>query len=319
MRKACLDAVYEMALRDTRVVFIGSDLGAGTLDNFRRNLPDRFFMEGVSEAAIVGMMAGLAMSGRIPYMNTIAPFIVRRACEQVALDACLHRFPLRFLASGGGVVYAPLGPTHLAVEDIALMRALPNMTVIAPADAEEMRRLMPLTLDYPGPIYIRLAKGGDPIVTTAAGDFEIGRAIPMRQGRDALIVTTGVLLKSALESAQVLSQQGIEAGVLHVPTVKPFDTETMLDMARHVRVVVTAEEHSIIGGLGSAVAEVLAEAAFDRPPRLARLGFPDVFPDHYGSQAEHLAHYGLTSEGIRSAVLRLLDVVRPPHRETTPR
>ena len=151
MRKTCLDMVYELAKRNPRVVFIGSDLGVGTLDQFREEMPERFFMEGVSEQNIIGMAAGLAMDGFIPYVNTIATFITRRCYEQVAVDLCMHDLPVRLIANGGGTVYAPLGPTHLAIEDIAIMRALPRMTVLAPCDADEMRRLMPQTTDLQGP------------------------------------------------------------------------------------------------------------------------------------------------------------------------
>src|SRR6267142_4023170 len=165
MRKRSLDMVYELAKKDERIVFIGSDLGVGTLDEFRLEIPNRFFMEGVSEANIVGMAAGMALEGRIVYVNTIATFLTRRCFEQVVLDLGLHNVNVRLIANGGGVVYAPLGPTHLAIDDIAIFRALPRMTIIAPADAEEMRRMMPTTVDHRGPIYIRLGKGGDPIVT----------------------------------------------------------------------------------------------------------------------------------------------------------
>src|SRR5437773_5061026 len=144
--------VYELAKKDERIVFIGSDLGIGTLDNFRTDMPDRFFMEGVSEANVVGMAAGMALEGRIVYVNTIATFLTRRCFEQVVLDLGLHNVNVRLIANGGGVVYAPLGPTHLAIDDIAILRAVPNMTIVAPCDAEEMKRLMPLTVDHQGPM-----------------------------------------------------------------------------------------------------------------------------------------------------------------------
>ena len=166
MRRTCLDMVYELAKVDPRIFFIGSDLGYGTLKEFREEIPERFFMEGVSEANVVGMAAGLAMEGKIPYVNTIATFITRRCFEQIVLDLCLHNVRVRLIGNGGGLVYAPLGPTHLATEDISIMRACPGMTIVAPADADEMRRLMPLTVEHDGPIYIRLAKGFDPIVNT---------------------------------------------------------------------------------------------------------------------------------------------------------
>ncbi|HWX22491.1 MAG TPA: transketolase C-terminal domain-containing protein [Candidatus Binatia bacterium] len=305
MRKTCLDMVYELARRDKRIFFIGSDLGIGTLKQFKAEMPDRFLMEGVSEANVVGMAAGLALEGKIVYVNTIATFLTRRCFEQVALDLCLHKANVRLIANGGGVVYAPLGPTHEAIEDIAIFRALPRMTVIAVADAEEMKRMMPQTVEHPGPIYIRLGKGGEPIVTNDRVPFKIGKAIPMKEGGEALIVSTGIMLKAALDAASALAAAGIGAAVLHVPTVKPFDQETFLELARPVPVIVSIEEHSVIGGLGSTVAEVLAETDFDMPKRFRRIGLPDVFPDQYGSQATLLKRYDVTAEQIVSVVQQL--------------
>jgi transketolase len=298
--------VYELAKSDERIMFIGSDLGSGTMDRFKAEIPERFFMEGISEANIIGMAAGLALEGMIPYVNTIATFITRRCYEQVALDLCLHNLNVRLIGNGGGLVYTPLGPTHEAIEDLAIFRALPNMTVIAPADADEMRRLMPLTVNYPGPIYIRLAKGYDPIVTNDDVPFQIGRAIPMRSGDDALIVTTGVTLQNALEAADVLKSKGIETAVLHLHTVKPLDSECILQYADRAPVIVTIEEHTVIGGLGSAVAEIIAEANFDSPKRFKRIGIPDVFPDEYGSQASLMKRYSITSDALISEVRRLV-------------
>src|SRR5262249_32935515 len=157
VRNTCLTMVHELAQRDERVLFVGSDLGAGVLGKMKAQMPHRFFMEGVAEQNLIGMSAGLALEGFVPYVNTIATFITPRCFEQVAVDLCLHKLPVRLIGNGGGVVYAPLGPTHLAIEDIAIMRALPNMTVVCPTDAEEMRRFMAESLDWPGPIYIRVA------------------------------------------------------------------------------------------------------------------------------------------------------------------
>jgi transketolase len=307
MRQACLDMVFELAKTDPRVFYIGSDLGVGTLDEFKAEIPDRFFMEGISEANIIGMAAGLAMEGKIPYVNTIATFITRRCYEQVVLDLCLHDVPVRLIGNGGGLVYAPLGPTHEAIEDIALFRSIPNMTIVAPADADEMRRLMPQTLDYPGPIYIRLGKGYDPIVTTDDVPFVIGKVLPMRQGNDALILTTGITLKIALDAAEALSESGISASVIHVPTVKPLDVENILSACDKVPVVVTIEEHVVIGGLGTAVAEIIAEANFDSPKRFKRIGLPDAFPDRYGSQDSLMTHYALTAANLTATVSGLLE------------
>src|SRR5437867_6222631 len=190
VRKACLLSIYELARRDDRVVFIGSDITKQNLEKFSAEYPDRFFMEGIYEAHIIGMAAGLALNGKIPYINTIATFLTRRCYEQILVDLGLHNLPVRLLGSGGGTVYAPLGPTHLANEDIAILRAIPNMTIVAPCDADEMGRLMPQTLNWNGPVYVRMAKGGDRIVSSDKHRFEIGKAIPVREGGEVLFVST---------------------------------------------------------------------------------------------------------------------------------
>lgn len=306
MRKVALDMVHALAKRDPRVVFLGSDLGAGTLDKMRQEFPSRFYMEGISEANFVGMAAGLAMEGFIPYLNTIAPFFTRRAFEQIAIDLCLHKLPVRLISSGGGVVYAPLGPTHLAIEDMAAMRALPNMTVVAVSDAEEMRRLMEQTLDWPGPIYIRLAKGGDPIVSDAARGFAIGKAITVREPSDTVMITTGVMLGHAMEAADILAAEGKHCGILHLHTVKPLDTEAILNAAAGAHLVITIEEHIRSGGLGSAVLETLADGLAGVLPRVLRLGLPDVFPTEYGSQETMFDTYGLKPPQIAESIRRAL-------------
>src|SRR5271167_4543332 len=219
MRKTCLDRVYKLAKEDPRVVFIGSDLSPGLLDEMKREMPERWFMEGIAEQNVVGMAAGMAMEGLIPYANTIATFFARRSYEHVALDCCLHNVPVRLISNGGGLVYAPLGPTHLAIEDIAIMRALPNMTVVACCDADEMKRFMDKTLDWPGPIYIRLAKGYDPIVSRPELGFEIGKAIVMRHAAGprnrVLLVSTGVATTRALAAADALAEDAVECTVMH--------------------------------------------------------------------------------------------------------
>lgn len=302
MRRTSLDMVYELAKKDERVVFIGSDLGAGTLDAFRDEMPDRFFMEGVSEANIIGMAAGLAMDGFIPYVNTIATFLTRRCFEQVAMDLCLHNLPVRLIANGGGLVYAPLGPTHLAIEDIAIMRALPRMTVVVPADKDEMARFIPQTLDLPGPVYIRLAKGGDPIVSDERKGFAVGKAILMREPGRVLLVSTGVMTNRALTAAEHLDESGLGCGVLHMHTVKPLDDAALLDLATQVEAIVTIEEHTLVGGLGSAVRDLLCDRLVAAAPPVLRLGIPDTFPDKYGTQDDLLAYYGLQPDALAHSI-----------------
>jgi transketolase len=306
MRKMVLNQVFELAKQDERVLFIGSDLGSGTLKEFRQQFPDRFFMEAISEANILGMATGFALDGRIPYVNTIATFLTRRSFEQAVIDVGLHNAPVRMIGNGGGLVYGPLGPTHVATDDIGIFRTIPNMTILAPADAREMRRLMPQTLAHPGPIYIRLAKGGDPVVTPEDGPLAIGRAVPMREGDAALVVTTGTTLQIALEAAKDLAAQGVEVAILHMPTIKPLDETSLLAAAGRTSLVATIEEHSLIGGLGSAVAESLVDHNVLPKRGIVRLGAPDRFVDVYGSQAEIMNKFGINKSNLASRIIERL-------------
>ena len=306
MRKTALDCVHKLSQIDERVVFVGSDLGPGVLDKMKTEFPDRFFMEGVSEQYIIGMAAGLAMEGFIPYVNTIATFLTRRCYEQVAVDLCMHDLPVRLIANGGGGVYAPLGPTHLAIEDIAIMRALPNMAVVAPCDADEMNRLMMSTLEWPHPIYIRLAKGGDRVVSAEQNGFELGKSIKMKTGTDGMFITTGVMTQLALETAEILKGDGVDVGVLHVHTIKPFDVNGVISAIENVKAVVTVEEHIVNGGLGSAVLESCSELRPELLPKISRIGIPDKFATEYGSQGSLLKHWGITADNLVAAMMKKL-------------
>ena len=309
MRKTCLEMVHRLAREDERVVFVGSDLGPDVMAAMRKEMPERCFMEGISEAAVIGMAAGLALDGYLPYVNTIATFITRRAFEQVALDVCLHRLPVRFIANGGGTVYAPLGPTHVAHDDIALMRALPDMTVVAPCDADEMTRLMHATLDWPAPIYIRLAKGGDTIVSRTEHGFAIGQGISLvsHESADVLLVSTGILAQECIEAAGLLQKTSQNARVLHLPTVKPLDENALVREARDVALVLVAEEHSSIGGLGSAVLECLnRNLGIGGSPRIHLANLGDQFCSTYGSQRDQLKTAKLQSDQIAATATHYL-------------
>jgi len=308
MRNTCLNEIYRLAKDSKDIIFIGSDLGAGTLSNMKSDLPDQFIMEGISEQHIIGMSSGLAMEGFIPYVNSIAPFLTRRCYEQILVDLCLHDLPVRLIANGGGVVYAPLGPTHLAVEDIAILRAIPNMTIIAPCDADEMLRLMPKTVDYQHPIYIRLAKGGDKIVSQDDNGFEIGKAIMLREPGDGLFITTGVMTQKAMEAANQLADEGIECGILHMHTIKPLDEDALSVLIPKVQAVVTVEEHIRTGGLGSAVLEFCNDSLPDHTTKIRRIGIPDRFSDKYGSQDELLEYWGITVESMKKMMKSTIQV-----------
>jgi transketolase len=306
MRRRCLEVVYRLAQQDRNVVFIGSDLGAGVLDDFKRDLPGQWFMEGVSEQHVIGMAAGLALSGKTVFVNTIATFLTRRCFEQSAMDLGLAGAKVRLLGSGGGLVYAPLGPTHIATEDLALMRSIPNMAVVAPCDAEEMERALLASAAWDGPMYVRIAKGGDRVVSRPELGFELGHAVLFSRARDVLLVTTGIMLQRAIDAAAILDGSGMSTGIVHCHTVKPFDTAAVVRAASAAKAVLSLEEHTILGGLGSAVAEALAEGGLPRPVRFKRLGLPDVFPDEYGSQDSLMERYGLTPGRIAAEAQALL-------------
>ncbi len=294
MRKTCLRMVYELAKQDERIVFIGSDLGAGVMEDFKREMPDRFFMEGIGEANMVGMAAGMAMSGKIVYCHTIATFLTRRAFEQVCIDVGLHHANVRLIGAGGGSVYAPLGPTHLAVDDIALMRTIPGMTILSPCDAVEMEALMPTTVDYQGPIYIRLGKGGDPIVE---------KRTPTER-HPILLVSTGTTTQIACDVADRCGA----VNVLHMHMLKPISAEWLCEAIRDRDIVITVEDHSIVGGLGSMFAEAMAESGWRGT--LKRIGYPDVFPSGYGTQDEMRARYGISVDNIVKTIEELCGTTR---------
>lgn len=312
MRETCIKMIYELAKQDERVVFIGSDLSPGLLADMKKEFPDRYYMEGVYEANIIGMAAGLAMEGYIPYVNTIATFITRRCYEQVAVDICMHHLPIRLIGNGGGVVYAPLGPTHLATEDISIMRALPNMTVVAVSDADEMRRLMQATLDWPQPIYIRLGKGGDEIISQDEKDFVIGKVIKLLTTKgdkapNLLLISTGVMTQRALKVARALEDLSINITLLHCHTIKPLDETSIINHAKTADLVVTIEENTLIGGLGSAVTDCLTETLLNNIPLIKRFGLPDRFPNKYGNQELLLDYYGLSVDKLLTSIMALIE------------
>lgn len=307
MRRTALNCIHELAIKDERVVFIGSDITKRDVAAFAEEFPNRFFIEGIYEQHLIGMAAGLALSGKIPFINTIATFLTRRCFEQILVDLCLHNLPVRLIGSGGGVVYAPLGSTHIAIEDIAILRAIPNMTIISPSDAEEMKRLMPHTLNWPNPIYIRLAKGGDPILTSKENNtFEIGKAVTVIDGSKIVFISTGTTTHIAKQAADILANDGIDVGVVHVHTIKPLDKEMILKTILHAEIVLAIEEHRIVGGLGSAVSELIAEEHRGEIIKFKRIGFPDTFTEELGSQSEIMDKYGITVWNILKITKQLL-------------
>ena len=297
--------VYELAKKNKKILFVGSDLGAGVLSEFKKKLKKRFFMEGVSEQYITGMCAGLALEGFIPYFNTIATFITRRNFEQNMIDLGLHNLPVRLIGNGGGLVYAPLGPTHQAIEDLAIMRTIPNMNIIAPCDANEMRKLMLQTPKIKGPVYIRLARGGDEIVSEKK-EIKFGKSYLFGNPKDILFVTTGITTQECLKVCKMLRKLKIYAGVLHNNTIKPFDEKNLIKFAKKTKKIITVEEHIISGGLGSIVLEVFNRHNYKNYKKLIRLGIDDSFVRKYGSQEDLLKYNNINAEQIFSKIKKEL-------------
>ncbi len=307
IRKRALDTIYQLAKKNPNVIYVGSDLGIGTLKEMQNELPGQFLMESISEGYIIGLAGGLAMSGKTPFVNTIATFLTRRCFDQIAVDVCLGNYNVRLVSNGGGLVYAPLGPTHVAIEDISLMRSLPNMTVIVPADADEMERAILASQDYQGPIYFRCARGGDPLVDQGKHSFKIGKAHILAKPEKFLIIATGIMVHKALQVAEKLQEQSIQTGVVNVHTVKPLDKDTLVPLLKQTPVVMTLEEHSLIGGLGSAVSELVAQGARHSEGKFKMLGIQDCFPDKYGRQENLLGHFGLDVPTITTKAIQLIN------------
>ena len=305
MRTAFIETLLELAREDRRIVLITGDLGFGVLAPFMAELPQQFVNAGVAEQNMTGMAAGMALSGKIVFVYSIANFPVIRPLEQIRNDVCYHNANVRITAVGGGMAYGSLGPSHHATEDIALMRVLPNMMVVAPGDPMEVRLAVRALIAHQGPAYLRLGRADEPVVHQVTPQFELGKAITVRQGRDMTLIVTGGMLYNAIGAAAVLDKQGLDCRVLSMHTVKPLDVEAVLAAAHDTSAIFTIEEHSIIGGLGGAVAEVLMEAE-QRPRYFRRIGLNGAFSSIVGDQAYLHVRYGLDVEGIVRSVLGTL-------------
>lgn len=283
MRNAFADELTKLS-SDPRVVMLSGDIGNRLFDKFRAAAPQRFFNCGVAEQNMMGVAAGMAMSGYRPFAYTIAPFVTTRCLEQIRTDACYHEAPVTVVAVGAGLAYAGLGPTHHSCEDIAFLRAIPNLVVICPGDAFEVRAAMRAVLRQDHPAYIRLGKKGEATVhTEVPPDFRIGKAITVRAGADVCLLSTGNMLPEAVGAAEDLAARGISAEVVSFHTVKPLDEDRLRDSFLRFRLVATMEEHSLIGGFGSAVAEWLVDHQ-GPAEKLLRFGTPDRFYKLSGEQ-----------------------------------
>jgi transketolase len=298
-------ALFDEASRDPRITLVVGDLGYSVVEQFAEKFPKQYLNAGVAEQNMTGLAAGMALAGRIVFTYSIANFPTLRCLEQIRNDVCYHNANVKVVAVGGGFAYGSLGASHHATEDIAILRALPNMTVIAPGDPVEAEHTARAVAAMPGPAYVRLGKAGEPRVHTGPIDFRIGRAIQLREGDDIALLSTGGMLPDVVAAADTLAREhGVTARVLSVHTVKPLDVEAVTRAATETELVVTVEEHGEIGGLGGAVAEVLAE--LEGAARLKRLAVPSAFSRPVGSRDYMRAAHGLTAEGIVSSVVAAL-------------
>jgi transketolase len=307
MRNAFADELTRLGHDDPRIVMLSGDIGNRLFDKFKDKHPQRFFNCGVAEANMMGVAAGMAMSGLRPVAYTIAPFITTRCLEQIRTDVCYHEAPVTIVAVGAGLAYSGLGPTHHACEDIALLRALPNMVVICPGDAHEVRGALRAAMQQDRPVYIRMGKKGEPVIHDGPiADFRIGKAIAIREGTDVCLLSTGNMLPEAIEAAHRLHDNGISAELVSFHTVKPLDEDKLTQAFARFRLVATIEEHSLIGGFGAAVAEWLADTA-TQPRRLLRFGTPDAFFKTSGEQDYARKVLGLTGHAIADKIIHALN------------
>jgi transketolase len=297
-------ALVALAHEHPDVVALTADLMLShQLKGFKETHPERFFNVGIAEANLMGVAAGLALDGKRPFATTFAAFASMRAHEQVRSDIAYPGLPVTIVGTMGGLSGGTAGPTHAGMEDIGTMRMMPGMTVIAPSDPIHLTQFVEQAYAMAGPVYIRLGRGNDPIVYPTGHQVEIGTAVTLQEGSDATIISTGVMLRSALLAARSLADDGIGAGVIDMHTIRPLDREAVVRAAKATNVIVTVEDHLVTNGLGSAVAECLAESG--TACRLARLGIPDVF-SIIGPPAELYHHHGYDHIGIHRTVMSLL-------------
>lgn len=305
MRNAFAAEITALGEEDLRVVLVSADIGNRLFDPFKARFPQRFINCGVAEANMIGLSAGMAACGLRPVAYTIASFATTRCFEQIRVDVCYQHLPVVIAGVGAGLAYAANGCTHHACEDIAILRALPGMTVLCPGDPVEVRLALRAALRHNGPVYLRLGKKGEPIVHTSLPDFRIGKGIRVREGREVCLLSTGNVLSLALDAGAALDAAGISAQVVSLHTVKPLDVDLLRDAFSRFAVVATIEEHGRIGGLGGGVAEWLA----DQPPsrtRLCRFGTADAFLHEAGGQQHARERFGLTPDAIASGIRQAL-------------
>jgi len=304
MRKAFADSVSEMARKNKNIFLLTGDLGFSILENFRDEFPDRFFDIGVAEANMIGIASGLALSGKTVFVYSIIPFTTMRCFEQIRNDVCMQNINVKIVGVGSGLSYGYAGPTHHSLCDMSIMRSLPNMTVISPATKKETEFAVKEVVQTKGPAYIRLGKGHAHDKFELPGSFSIGKGMVMKEGMDITIISTGDIMERARSVVENLEHKRFSVRFINMHTIKPIDKKLIIDSCEKTRAVFTIEEHSIIGGLGSAVAEVLAESPYNIT--FKRFGLKDSFVKLVGNRDYLLDKSGLSGEQITTNIKNLL-------------
>ncbi|MGT2440280.1 transketolase family protein [Bradyrhizobium betae] len=306
MRNAFADELTKLGHDDPRVVMLSGDIGNRLFDKFKDKHPSRFFNCGVAEANMMGVAAGMAMNGLRPVAYTITPFVTTRCLEQIRTDVCYHEAPVTIVAVGAGLAYSGLGPTHHACEDISFLRSIPNMVVICPGDAFEVRGALRAAMQQDRPVYIRMGKKGEPVVHKGPiADFRIGKAITIEEGFDVCLLSTGNMLPEVIEAAYKLKEKGVSAEVVSFHTVKPLDQDKLKQAFARFKLVATIEEHSLIGGFGAAVSEWLVDTE-TQAKKFVRFGTPDAFFKKSGEHEYAREMLGLTGHQIADKIAHAL-------------
>lgn len=303
MRFEAIRAVYEKGLKDPNLFFITGDYGHMKTEEFRRDFDGRYFNGGMSEQNIIGMAAGLALSGKQAVVYSIVPFITLRCFEQIKVDVCDHNANVIVIGGGEGFAYGSAGVTHFSIEEVGAFRGLPNMKIVCPADPAETNSLMNQVLAVGGPAYVRIGRGKE--ASLPPHEVVFGKAAVMRPGTDVTIVAYGTIVAEALKAAEILEKQGVSAEVLNMHTLKPFDAQAILERAGMRKGIFTLEEHNIYGALGSAVAETLMESPV-RPAVFKRFGVPDVWPEVVGTQDYLRKQFGLSGEQVAAEIKKVI-------------
>lgn len=303
MRTAYLDTLYELAQKDKRVYALISDNGAIVYDKYRRDLPEQYLNLGISEANMIGMAAGMASCGKIPFAYTIGAFLAYRAFEFIRNDVCLQNQNVKIVGTGAGQVYSALGPTHHSTEDLGGLRALPNLTILCPASPIEVKKATKAAYEHTGPVYLRLGTNRESEIYEEDYAFRIGKAVTLREGKDITLIGSGSMLKDVLDIAEKLGNDGIHAKVINIHTIKPIDKETVIKAAEETGKIITVEDHNIVGGLGSAVAEVIVESGLS--VIFKRYGLKD-FSKGYGKYADVKSNNGVGMNDIYNCVKEIV-------------